>query len=270
MKEQKTETCLHPCRKLVEGRNFLVAADTFTGLVRSRNEDSYAYAWDASGENLFAAVADGIGSTRNGDLASDSVIRMLVHAWRNWTMPAANPRLAAQEFLYRNVRRINQELFEINAVTASPDERDSLGTTVTAAIFSRGWASVVNAGDSPMFQITGDRIRQVTFDHNLTNEMVRFGQMTPAEAAMLEQGRMLTRFIGPKDSVEPECYSVPVSPGDHFVLCSDGLTLHVDPSELCRILNAETDLYAALKIMFRKTYLAGAYDNATAILVKAL
>lgn len=248
----------------------MLAADTFTGLVRSRNEDSYAYAWDAAGKNLLAVVADGIGSTRNGDIASVSAIRMLVDAWRNWLMPAKNPRLAAKKFLYDNICRINRKLFEINAVTAGLHEHDSLGTTITAAVFSSGWAVAANAGDSPMFQFRGDTIRQVTFDHNLTNEMVRLGRMRPSEAAALEQGRMLTRFIGPKDSVDPECYSISVQPGDHFILCSDGLTLHVHPSEISRILKTEKDLYTALKLMFRKTYLAGAYDNATAILVKVL
>ena len=100
MKEQKTEICLQPCEKLIDGRKYLIAADTFTGLVRSRNEDNYAYVWDPSGKYLLAVVADGIGSTRNGDLASDSVVRMLVHAWQNWQLPARNPRHAVKKFLY--------------------------------------------------------------------------------------------------------------------------------------------------------------------------
>ena len=269
MKEQKTETCLHPCRKLIAGRRYLVAADSTVGLVRSRNEDSYAFVWGDAGKSLLAVVADGIGSTRNGDIASDSVVRLLVHAWRNWTLPDRNRRNAAKNFLYQNICRINRELFKINSVTSRIEERDSLGTTVTAAIFADDWAVAVNAGDSPMFQIR-DSIRQITFDHNLTNEMVRRKLMNAAEAAALDQGKMLTRFIGPKESVEPECYFIEVRRGDYFVLCSDGLTLHVDPSEIRRILESEGDLYAALKIMLRSTYLAGACDNATAILVKAL
>ena len=269
MKEQKTETCLHPCRKLIDGCRYLVAADSTIGLVRSRNEDSYAFVWDAEDKALMTVVADGIGSTRNGDLASDSVVRMLVHAWKNWTLPSRNRRFAAKNFLYQNICRINAELFKINAVTARDGERDSLGTTVTAAIFADDWAAVVNAGDSPMFQIR-DGIRQITFDHNLTNEMVRSRRMPSAEAAALDQGKMLTRFIGPKESVEPECYFVQVRRGDYFVLCSDGLTLHVPAAEICRILGKECDLYSALKTMLRSTYLAGANDNATAVLVKAL
>ena len=270
MKEQKTEISLQPCEKLINGRKYLIAADTFTGLVRSRNEDNYAYAWDPSGKYLLAVVADGIGGTRNGDLASDSVVQILVHLWQNWAVPSRNPRHAVKKFLYDTICRINAELFRINAVTAGEYERDSLGTTVTAAVFAPGWAIAANAGDSPMFQIRGQNVRQITFDHNLTNEMIRLGEMRPAEAAALAQGRMLTRFIGPKDSVEPECYSVLIRPGDYYVLCSDGLILHVHPSEMRRIVNTEKDLASALKLMFRKTYLAGAYDNATAILVKAL
>ena len=89
MKHEKTQYSLsifphvHPKKKL----RYQVMADSFTGLVRRRNEDSFVYAWDAECKHLLAAVADGIGSTANGDVASNYMLQLLVHAWRQFQFP---------------------------------------------------------------------------------------------------------------------------------------------------------------------------------------
>ena len=255
-----------------ERNPYEVTADSFTGLVRSRNEDSFAYAWDESGKNLLAAVADGIGSTRNGDIASDSVLRMLVQAWRKLKPSGSNRNQCGvfRNFLCRQFHEINRRLYEINMVTADVQKQKSLGTTLTCAVFQNNAMVAVNAGDTPLFRIRDGEIRQLTFDHNLTNELIRSGQLSRMEAESLPQGRMLTRFIGPMNSVEPECYYSDVRKGDSFLLCSDGLTYHVKPEEICEIVTGEENISEAVKILFRRTLYRGASDNATLILVRAV
>ena len=275
MKYEKTEYQLPICfgqNPLSAGpkRRYEAAADSFTGLVRKRNEDSYAYAWDDSFKNLLAIVADGIGSTRDGDIASLYAVRMLMQAWRKQILPEQYKEPAVRTFLRNMIREINRRLFEINEVASCTGERDSLGTTLTAAVFLKHSVIAVNTGDSPMFRIRSGQIEQLTFDHNLANELVRNGQASREEADRLKYGRMLTRFIGPKKWVEPELYRSDVCPGDCFLLCSDGLTLHVPPLEICQILDQEANIAAAVKTLLCKTMQRGAKDNATVILVKAL
>jgi len=273
VKSQKTECQLQTrCRrrKPENGLPYAVAADSFTGLVRFRNEDSFLYAWDSDRTHLLAAVADGIGSTRNGDIAGNYTLQMLANAWRAFTFPAVEPREAVKQFLYSTICDINRRLYEVNAVTASDYKQDSLGTSLTVAVFLDDAVIAANAGDSPLFRIRNGEIRQLTFDHNLANELVRMGQVAPEDAASIQGGRMLTRFIGPKDEVVPECYISNVKKNDFFLLCSDGLTLHVPPAEIARTVSQKDDLSDSLKSLFRKTIHRGAADNATAILVKAL
>ena len=273
MKFQKTE-CRLPIRprkrKTENGLPYAVAADSFTGLVRFRNEDSFLYAWDSSRTYLLAAVADGIGCTRNGDVAGNYTLQMLANAWRNFVFPAIGKRDAVKNFLCSSICDINRRLFEINAVTASDYEQDSLGTSLTAAVFLDDAVIAANAGDSPFFRIRGGEIKQLTFDHNLANELVRMGEIAPENAGSVEGGRRLTRFIGPRKEVEPECYVSNVKKNDFFLLCSDGLTLHVPPPEIARELSRGNDLSESLKNLFRKILHRGAADNATAILVNAL
>ena len=273
MKSQKTECQLQTrCRKRKPENElpYAVAADSFTGLVRFRNEDSFLYAWDSGRTHLLAAVADGIGSTRNGDIAGNYSLQMLAKAWRDFTFPDVEPREAVKQFLCSAICDINRRLYEVNAVTASDYEQDSLGTSLIVAVFLEDAVIAANAGDSPLFRIRDGKIRQLTFDHNLANELVRMGQVAPEDAASIQGARMLTRFIGPKDEVVPECYISNVKKNDFFLLCSDGLTLHVPPAEIARTVSPKEDLSDLLKSLFRKTLHRGAADNATAILVKAL
>ena len=279
MKDQKTEKlfvsyfaalagfCRARCR-------YEIAADSFIGLVRSRNEDSFAYVRDPDGSNgLLAVVTDGIGSTRNGDIASLYTARLLADAWSemDFSRVRKTERVGVmQDFLGRTIRRINHQLYLINAAASRDGERDSLGTTLTAAVFTEKTMLAVNAGDSPLFRIHNGRIEQLTFDHNLANELLRAGRIELDEVGCVEYGRMLTRFIGPKDQVTPEFYISEAVSGDYFLLCSDGLTLHMNPEEILRTVNSEPRVAEALKILFSKTIQRGAMDNITAILVKIL
>ena len=105
MKFEKTEYCLPVCPNGVRNRQdsclhrYEAAADSFRGLVRKRNEDSFAFAWDAAEKNLLAVVADGIGSTGNGDIAGNYAVRLLLHAWKNHGIPNPMRQMNVQTFL---------------------------------------------------------------------------------------------------------------------------------------------------------------------------
>ena len=246
-------------------------ADSFTGLVRRRNEDSFVYAWDSECKHLLAAVADGIGSTANGDVASNYMLQLLVHAWRQFQFPKRDDPQTVGDFLYNTVCDINRRLYGINAIGVCAPDRDSLGTTISAAVFMKNSMVAVNAGDSPIRRIRGDQLDQLTFDHNLANELVRMKEITPQQAETLDRGRMLTRYIGPRPDVEPECYRFDVRSGDYFILCSDGLTLHLSLEEIGRIISGrDVCLSGVMKKLVGKTFQRGAMDNVTLILVKAL
>jgi len=274
VKTEKTEYSLPvlPTKQMTSRkiRPLSVAADSFTGLVRRRNEDSFLYSWDPSGRYMLAAVADGIGSTRNGDVASCYSLQMLLRFWKNLVFPGQNLQNFIREFLQYSFGEINRCLYAINEISPDMSEKDSLGTTLTVAVFLQNVVIAANAGDSPVFRVRGGKIRQITFDHNLANELVRNSQMSREEADMLDNGRMLTRFIGLRDLVKPEFYTINIRPRDHFLLCSDGLTLHVPPDEIAGVLEREKEPAEAMKFLFRQVFQRGAMDNVTGILVRAL
>src|SRR3712207_7112769 len=54
--------------------------------------------------------------------------------------------------------------------------------------------------------------------------LFRSGKLTPEEAEVHPQRSVITRAVGTEPDVDVDTFSVRASPGDLFLICSDGLT----------------------------------------------
>ena len=144
-------------------------------------------------------------------------------------VPAFSPAL---EVMRGVVRRASSAIFE--ASWARPELR-GMGTTLTAMLVHGGRAHVVHAGDSRCYVFRDGQLRQLTADHSWIAEQLRAGSISEAEARSSKFHHVITKSIGFERDIEADTKSVPVSAGDCFLLCSDGMTNYVEHGELERI-----------------------------------
>ena len=144
-------------------------------------------------------------------------------------VPAFSPAL---EVMRGVVRRASSAIFE--ASWARPELR-GMGTTLTAMLVHGGRAHVVHAGDSRCYVFRDGQLRQLTEDHSWIAEQLRAGSISEAEARSSKFRHVITKSIGFERDIEADTKSVPVSAGDCFLLCSDGMSNHVEHGELERI-----------------------------------
>ncbi|HEX8108223.1 MAG TPA: PP2C family serine/threonine-protein phosphatase [Kofleriaceae bacterium] len=144
-------------------------------------------------------------------------------------VPAFSPAL---EVMRGVVRRASSAIFE--ASWARPELR-GMGTTLTAMLVHGGRAHVVHAGDSRCYVFRDGQLRQLTEDHSWIAEQLRAGSISEAEARSSKFRHVITKSIGFERDIEADTKSVPVSAGDCFLLCSDGMTNYVEHGELERI-----------------------------------
>jgi serine/threonine protein phosphatase PrpC len=144
-------------------------------------------------------------------------------------VPAFSPAL---EVMRGVVRRASSAIFE--ASWARPELR-GMGTTLTAMLVHGGRAHVVHAGDSRCYVFRDGQLRQLTEDHSWIAEQLRAGSISEAEAKSSKFRHVITKSIGFERDIEADTKSVPVSAGDCFLLCSDGMTNYVEHGELERI-----------------------------------
>jgi protein phosphatase len=193
-------------------------AATHVGKVRQRNEDSYLTRPEAG----IWAVADGMGGHEAGDLASQTVIAAL----QSIEAPASAADLL---FLCEDrVASANGRLKEISR------ERGGgiIGATLAVLLVCDGYYACVWSGDSRIYVVRDGGIVQLSRDHTEVQELLANGVITPEEAKTWAGSNVITRAIGVYDEPELEITSGPLQSGDSFVICSDGLTQHVDDGEI--------------------------------------
>lgn len=228
----------------------LGAGLTHRGRVRSANED--AILTDPSGR--LWAVADGMGGHEGGALASDLVIDTLA-AIRDEDDPA---------------EALDMALTEANArVRAAAAERGAgmMGATVVAVLIDQGIAHVAWAGDSRAYLLRGTRLRMLTHDHTVVQDLVDRGQLAAEAREHHPEAHVITRAVGAAPELEIDHAAVPLVPGDRLMLCSDGLPRCVYESVIEALLALAETATVAAEILIRRALEEGAPDNVSVIVV---
>lgn len=224
------------------------------------NQD-YAYmSLDSVGRlpNLFV-VADGMGGHRGGGYASRLAVETILEKVRKDTEEDA------AQILVDAIRHANSCIKQ----AAQEDERLlGMGTTVVAASCSGGRLFVANVGDSRLYVVNKETIRQVTQDHSLVEEMVRFGGISREQARNHPDRNIITRAVGVEDDLEVDCFFVSVEEDDQVLLCSDGLTGMLEDEEIRRIMTEHTDVRERALRLVEAANDQGGRDNIAVIVVE--
>jgi protein phosphatase len=230
-----------------------IGAATDVGKTRQQNEDSYLVS-TASG---VWAVADGMGGHTAGDLASRTVVEELER------IPAPS---SAAELLANCEARIVEANSRLRRIT---DARQGsiIGTTVAVLLVYEEFFACVWAGDSRIYRVRQSNVQQLSVDHTEVQELVAEGKLTAEEARSWPRRNVITRAIGTCDDPEVEMTNGTLERGDIFVICSDGLTNHVEDWEIMAIANSNPP-QRACDFLISLTLDRGATDNVTTVMVR--
>jgi|HubBroStandDraft_6_1064221.scaffolds.fasta_scaffold38517_2 serine/threonine protein phosphatase PrpC len=228
-------------------------AGTDTGLQRRANEDSLL-----ARAPLFV-VADGMGGARAGEVAS----RIAVEAFHDGLADDESP----EEGLVTHALAANTRIYELSRQNA---EQAGMGTTLTAVYVGEDEVAVAHVGDSRAYCLRDGELLRLTDDHSLVDELIREGRLTPEEAEEHPQRSIITRALGPEETVEVDTRSFRARAGDLYLLCSDGLTSMVGEARLAELLRqyAHARLRDAGEALIAEANRAGGRDNITVILLR--
>lgn len=222
--------------------------------MRAQNQDGYLIRrWD---NGLLAAVADGIGGAPAGAEASRLALAAVEERTRLPRRITSRTIQAAMEEAHRRVR----------AAARGDAALSGMGTTLSVAYCRPGRCVVGHVGDSRVYRFTDGAVAVVTQDHSVAGEMTAVGTLSAAEARVHPQRHVLTRAIGPFDSVTVDRAVVPFRPGDRILLCSDGLVAVAEDGEIGHIL-ATVAGAAAADALVDLALARGGPDNITVVVV---
>jgi protein phosphatase len=121
---------------------------------------------------------------------------------------------------------------------SSPDHA-GMGTTLTGLCFHGQSLTLCHVGDSRAYLMRDGRARQLTEDHSWIQEQVRAGLLSPGDAMVSRFRNIITRSVGFEPAVAPDLFTMPVEPGDCYLICSDGLSNYISVDEIGRILASQ-------------------------------
>ncbi|MGA3028622.1 MAG: protein phosphatase 2C domain-containing protein [Bryobacteraceae bacterium] len=213
------------------------------GKVRGHNEDYAGYvapanAGEARTRGWLFALADGVGGTEAGEVASHDAVESVLAGFRGAPSGEPHPSL-----MRRLVQAANEHVY--SAGRAAGPGGVSMATTLVACALRFDRAVVAHVGDSRCYLLRGNEATLLTRDHTVVNEQVRLGLLTAREAAESNTRNVLTRSLGIDLIANVEIGDNQVLAGDVLLLCSDGLHGSVPAADMAAAVRRSSDLETA-------------------------
>jgi len=245
------------------------------------NEDSYQIASFTISENddtpvLLTVVADGIGGHKAGEIASRIAVETIINAVAESDM--SDPQWILKSALLEANHSITSE-------AAEDDERKGMGSTVACALIIDTALYIATLGDSRIYLIRDNIIRQLNVDHTWVQEALDVGVINSEEARSHPRRHLIRSYLGSSDPIKPDLrlyladnenmeqakanQGLPLLPMDQILLCSDGLSDLVADEEILDILQGGGTHDEQLQKLVDLANLRGGHDNITIVLLQS-
>ena len=185
---------------------------------RSLNQDSLVVHQVTTGRGrvILAAVSDGIGGLKEGEVASGYILESIVHSFYEQLLLLIRKRRRTEFFkrcIFRSLEQINREL---NIYAREKDIR--LGATLSLLLIWKRRYMIVHIGDSRIYLCKRQMMKQLTKDHGL--------------------GKGITKCLGSFGFQRPDIRFGRIWGIRGFLLCTDGFYRKMDKSAAGEMLRA--------------------------------
>lgn len=203
-----------------------------------------------SGKGIAIALADGISSSEAGQVASESAVKGFLSDYY-CTSDAWSVKRSAQRVLAAT----NAWLYAQTQQGLGRFDKDRGHVcTFSALILRSTTAHIFHAGDTRIYRLQGQSLEQLTTDHRLV--------AGPDKS-------YLSRAMGIGAQLELDHLTLPIEPGDCFVLATDGAYEHVEPAFVAAtVARHADDLDRAAQLIGEQALARGSADNITLQIVR--
>lgn len=266
---KKNERIIQPHKTLdLSNKNFVVSAKSIIG-TREIQEDSY---YAKTNDNFcLAIVSDGMGGLESGEFASRFAVetfkKMILDNYQTQDISA---------LMLKTLKTIDRQLVDI---IRTRNGNKTMGATLVSLIIYQNKIYWISVGDSRLYLIRDNKIVQLTEDHNyslILNHLLETDKISRINYRKnIKNGKALISYLGLGDM---EYYSINkrnflVSPGDQFILCSDGLSDKLTNQEiLANVISHKKDKEIANSLLnqMQDISVGENQDNTTVIYIKII
>jgi PPM family protein phosphatase len=237
---------------------------TDQGLIRDHNEDFVTClepntAEEAAQNGWLYVVADGVGGADAGEVASQYASeRTINHFLENSDTADWGERLL------QAMQGANDDLRQM---VVDRNDNKRMATTMVAALIYEQTALIANVGDSRGYLWHSNQLTQLTRDQSLVAKLVEEGAITESEAINHPHKNVILYSIGSERVPKIDLFEHNLTAGDMLVLCSDGLTRHVDDEEISEIIQQQGPAEAT-QTLIKMANERGGQDNISVAVIR--
>jgi len=255
---------------------YAIGYQSHPGRVRDNNEDSLMIMhlagmceMDCTPSIGFFVVADGVGGSASGEVASRLAVRRLAAAvMENIFLAETTGDLLVDRDLSTVLSKVilaaNQAILDLRQ---QDQENVDMGSTLTTALLRGARAYIANVGDSRTYRMSKGKLTPVTRDHSVVARLVEHGLIEPDEVYSHDQRSIIYRSLGSRPDLEVDVFDLEVEPGERLLLCSDGLWEMVRDGMIEEVLLDRRDPQQACDRLVALANLADGEDNISVIII---
>lgn len=242
-----------------------IAGCTDTGIRRHRNEDHIGFDQDLG----IAVLADGMGGHQAGEIASHMAVKSVLEKLK--TVAECRPITPINssqliEIVSDTIAHSNAMIYQ---AAEALEEHKGMGTTLVAAMINGPELCVGHVGDSRLYLFRNRRLKKLTKDHSLVQDLIDRGFYTQEEARTANVGHIVTRALGIKGDIEVDTLQYNLKQGDILLLCSDGLSDMVQDWHIEELLSEhDNKLEQTAQKLIDSANRNGGKDNISVILIQ--
>ncbi len=238
---------------------FAIYGKTDPGRRRQKNEDTILVDEDRG----FCLVADGIGGTAAGDIASQLFARAAETAFSG----ASYQEEIRYQILQEVFLNANETIF---TYAGTHPGCEGMGCTAEMLVLTDDRFILGHIGDSRTYRFRDGQFKLLTADHTLVKQQLDQGLITREEADHHSFKNVILRAVGIQKNPALDVLRGHVYPGDIFLLCSDGLTDMVDDDMIKTHLLSEKGIREKVDSLIQEANDRGGKDNISVVLTQIL
>lgn len=234
------------------------------GICAELNHDTFAFTCEGKTKApFFAAVCDGMGGEASGERASYEACAELAGVTGKLTDNFdTNKKLVCNSIL-----RANARLCEV----MQSEETGRMGSTVISVLIQGDTLFYTNLGDSRIYLLREDVLKQITKDHTEGQSMLDAGVLSAEQLKTHPSRNKLNRHLGifPEEMVLecPVYEDIKLKAGDKLLLCSDGVFGVLENEQMTAILSEKIPAEERAAKLVDSAYTNGSKDNMTAMVI---
>lgn len=171
---------------------------------------------EQKGDAFCAVVCDGLGGHESGELASSCVCECMIEQFRDWDGTGE-----LQDCLAMWIDKAQEILTEKQIELG---KTNGMRTTLCCLLISGKKAAAAHVGDSRIYRLRNWKVKERSRDHSLPQYLMMMGEIKEKDIPHHPDRNKLLRVMGIEwEKPQYQLWTLPdPTPGDAYVLCSDG------------------------------------------------